>query len=273
MTIYIDVLIVINAYTTYFTLKAAALLLHTSYKISRLIFASVLGGFISLTALIPLDGLTGTLLRIFLTGLIAIAAFGFEGFKRLILTSAVTAVSGAIICGGVMLLRECTGNSFFASVRGYVYLDVSILTLIFSTTAVYIIISLFRRFLDKPLESNMVKLEIKHKDCTVILNAYADSGNNLCDFLTGLPVIVCNAEKLRGIVPEPEIKDEIPKGVRIIPFSSVGGSGIITAFKPDLIIFHKENGDKKAVSALVGTGKTALEKENFDAIFNPKLLI
>ena len=28
-----------------------------------------------------------------------------------------------------------------------------------------------------------------------------------------------------------------------------------------------------SLSALVGTGKTALEKENFDAIFNPKLLI
>lgn len=273
MTVYIDVLIILNAYISYFTLKAAAMLLHIGYKLSRIIIASVFGGIISLTALIPLDFFGGSVLRLVLTVLMSALAFGITQIKKLLLRSAVTAAAGALICGAVILLREYTGNSFFGLARGYVYLDISVMTLILSTTAVYISISLFRRFLDKPLESEQFKIEIKHKSRTVILNAFADSGNSLKDFLTGLPVIICKHEKISELIPEPEIKEEIPKGVRLIPFSSVGGGGIITAFRPEHITIHKSNGDKKEINALIGTNETSLKGENFDAIFNPKILI
>ena len=273
MTIYIDVLIVINTYITYFTLKAAAALLHAGYKISRIIAASIFGGITAVSALIPLNLWEGLLLRLLLTAAVCFIAFSYSGIKRLLLTSAVTTAIAAFICGIVFLIREFAGNSFCIPIRGYVYIDISIITLIFSTTAVYIIISLFRRFLDKPTESSILTIEVRHGNCTVNLKAYADSGNNLRDFLTGLPVIVCQAEKIKRIMPESPSKEEIAKGVRLIPFSSVGGSGIITAFRPDLIIFYTNGGAKKEVNALIGTGEMSFNEKDFDAIFNPKILI
>lgn len=273
MTVYVDVLIILNAYISYFTLKAAAGLLHIRYKISRIIAASVFGGIISLTALIPLDIFGGLALRLVLTTLMSLLAFGIADIKKLLLRSIVTAAAGALICGVVMFLREYTDNNFFSLARGYVYLDISVLTLILSTTAVYITLSLFRRFLDKPLDSEVFKIEIRNKNHTVTLNAFADSGNSLTDFLTGLPVIICKSEKISDIKPTSETSEEIPKGVRLIPFSSVGGNGLIEAFRPELIIIHKSNGDKKEVNVLIGSGKGTLENESFDAIFNPKILI
>ena len=50
MTVYIDVLIVVNFYITYFVLRASAGLLHTRLKMGRLIAAAVIGGISSAAA-------------------------------------------------------------------------------------------------------------------------------------------------------------------------------------------------------------------------------
>ncbi len=266
MVIYIDVLIVINIYITYFILKATAKLLHSGYKLSRLIAASVLGGISAITAVIPLSFIWALLLRFTLTVGITLTAFGFSGIKNLLIRSVMNLISAALVCGGTVLLRETTGNDFFAAARGYAYLDVSILTLIIATTAVYIIIVLLRRKADIPSEDELITVKIRQGNKTAVVTAYPDSGNNLRDYFSGKPVIICRREKIESLMPPMEKS-------KLIPFSSVGGSGIVTAFKPDNVTLCRENGEEKTVDVLIGTGGDSLEKEDFDAILNPKILI
>lgn len=268
MVIYLDVLIVINFCITYFSLKATAKLLHAGYRTGRLIAASVMGGLSSLTALITLDFLPSFLLKFILTAAITLTAFGYGGFSAFSLRTVVTAVAGALVCGVTIMLRELTGNNFFGAAGGYPYLDISVLHLVISTTAVYIIISLYRRICDKPQRGDMIKLTIKKGNNTAQLLAYPDSGNNLRDFLTGLPVIVCRRDKISGMLPENSLS-----GVRIIPFSSVGGSGFITAFRADSITVCRENGQETQIDALIGTKENMLENESFDAVINPKIIV
>ena len=60
----------------------------------------------------------------------------------------------------------------------------------------------------------------------------------------------------------------MPKGFRLIPFSTISESGIIPVFKPDEVIIREENTKKiKKVDALIG-----VNARETDAIFNPKLL-
>ncbi len=265
MVIYIDVLIVINIYITYFTLKATSRLFHSGYKLKRLIAASVLGGISSVSAVLPLSFLPAVLLRFALTTAITLTAFGYSGIKPLVMRSLTNICAATLVCGGAILLREATGNSFFAAAGGYAYLDVSILTLVFATTAVYFVLSLFRRIADKPAEGELITVKIKQGDKTAIVYAYPDSGNNLRDFLSGKPVIICRKDRISGLMPKEKL--------RIIPFSSVGGSGIVTAFRPDCVTVKCENGEEKTVDVLIGTGGDSLENESFDAILNPKILI
>ncbi len=270
MVIYLDVLIVINFCITYFSLKGTARLLHAGYGTGRLIAASVLGGFSSLTALIPLDFLPSFGLKIILTAMITFLAFGWGGLSAFTLRTLVTAVTGALVCGVTIMLRELTGSSFFGAAGGYTYLDISVLHLVIATTAVYILISLYRRTCDKPHGGEMIKLIIKKNGNSAELLAYPDSGNNLRDFLTGLPVIVCRKDRISSITPD--LYDN-PKGVRIIPFSSVGGSGFITAFRADSISVQRGNGQTTQIDALIGTEENALKNENFDAVINPKIIV
>ena len=268
MTIYLDVLIIINFYITYFSLKAAAGLFHAGYRTWRLISAAVIGGFSSLTALIPLDFFPFLLLRIAVTAAIVLTATGFGTAKGFLLRCTAVLACAAAVCGTAIMLRELTGSSFFGAAGGYAYLDISVMHLIISTTAVYTALTLFRRIHDKPRSDELIKIIIKRKGKTAEISAYPDSGNNLRDFLTGLPVIVCRKDKINAVMPQ-----DTEKGVRLIPFSSVGGGGIITAFRAESVTVLRENGEKIQLDALIGANDAALSNESFDAVINPKILI
>lgn len=275
MVIYLDVLIVVNVYITYFTLRASARLLRARLKTRRLILASVFGGISSATAAFSLSFLGALLLKAGLTLLLTLTAFGFSGVRRFLSRFFVVLSVGMLICGTAVLLREWTGSAVFTEAGGYVYLNVSILTLVGATTGAYLLIVLFRRFLDRPAADARLHLKIKNNGKTVVITAFPDSGNNLRDFLTGLPVIVCRAGAVLSVAPEgiEAAKTAPPAGVRLIPYTTVSGGGCIAAFRAEEITVTDEMLRDKAVEALIGIGEREFGEGEFDAVMNPKLLL
>ncbi|MCM1333736.1 MAG: sigma-E processing peptidase SpoIIGA [Bacteroides sp.] len=274
MVVYIDVLIVVNVYVTYFTLRAAARLLRERLKTRRLILASVFGGLSSATAAFSFPFFGAVLLKAGFTLLLTLAAFGFSGLRRFFLRFFAVLGVGMLICGTAILLREWAGSAVFSEAGGYVYLNVSIPILVGGTTGAYFLVLLLRRFLDRPSADARLSLKIRNNGKSVVLVAYPDSGNHLHDFLTGLPVIVCRAGAIRPIAPEGiDAADAAPpSGIRLIPYSTVGGGGCIAAFRAEEITVTDEAANEKTVEALIGVGKE-LGDGDFDAIINPKLLL
>lgn len=270
MVVYIDVLVVVNFYITYLLLKATARLLHTRLKTSRTIIASIIGGISAVTAIFPIPNWLGIPVRCLLLVIPVLTAFGFSTIKRLLIRTFTAYAISLLLCGTVTALRELTGNSFFAQIGGFVYLDISVLTLIFSTTAAYLLISVFRRVLDRTDVQKSYQLTIKKNGKAVQLTAFSDSGNNLRDFFTGLPVIVCRFSSVQNLAPEgiELFQNEPPIGVRLIPYTTIDGTGIISAFRVDEVTV-----DGKRVEALIGIGENAIKNEDFEAILNPKILI
>lgn len=270
MVVYIDVLVVVNFYITYLLLKSTAALLHTRLKTGRLIAASILGGISAVTAVFSLPIWLELPVRCALLVIPVLTAFGFSDARRLLLRTFTAYAISLLLCGTVTALRELTGNSFFAQIGGFVYLDVSVLTLIFSTTAAYLLISVFRRILDRTDVKKSYQLTIEKNGKSVQLTAFSDSGNNLRDFFTGLPVIVCRLSSVSELVPKDieQFQGEPPSGVRLIPYTTIDGTGIIAAFRADEVTV-----DGKQVDALIGIGENAMKNEDFEAILNPKILI
>lgn len=280
MTVYLDVLIIVNIYITYFILKAAARLLHIKYRFFRLAAGAVFGGFSSLAAVLSLDFFWALLLKTALMLITVLIAFGFGGGSRLLTATALCTGISILICGAALLIRELSGGGIIGAAGGYPYLDISALTLVGATAAVYGAVSLFRRFLDKPTADSRVELIIEYGGNRAEIEAFPDSGNGLCDFLSGTPVIICKAAPLEKLLPE-NIKKLLSsgeydlnavKGIRLIPCSTVKGSGFIAAFRPDRITAEL-GGCKKRINALIGVDKDLFEGEGFDAILNPKILI
>ncbi len=272
--IYLDVLIVVNVYITYFVLKASARLMRFRLATGRLIAASVLGGVSSVTAALGLSFFWAFLLKAGLTLLLTLTAFGFSGVKAFLLRFFTVLAVSMLACGAAVLLREWTDSGILTAAGGYVYLNVSIITLVGASTAAYLLAALLRRILDRPSADARLELKVQNNGKTVVLTAFPDSGNTLCDFLTGLPVIVCSERSVLPVAPEgiQTAQTSPPAGVRLIPYTTIDGGGCIAAFRAEKVTVAGESCPKKAVEALIGVGAEGFNGD-FDAVINPKLLL
>ncbi|MBQ9482750.1 MAG: sigma-E processing peptidase SpoIIGA [Ruminiclostridium sp.] len=272
MTVYIDVLIVMNTYISYFTLRAAGRLLHTEVRFRRLAAASVLGGIMSLAAVLNTDIPVSLLLKAALTTLTVLAAFGFGSFRLFAVRSFVSIAVGMLICGAAVLVHEFTGSDFIFSANGYVYLNVSALVLVISSAVIYGVLSLLRRFFDSADADARVPLTIENLGSSAEINALADSGNFLRDFLTGRPVIICRKDAVANVIP-PYLRGETRDvaGIRLIPMQTAAGSAVVAAFRPERITVRLHGADKP-LDALIAVSEDAFVNESFDAVISSKLL-
>ena len=169
--------------------------------------------------------------------------------------------------------------------NGIVYFNISPLTLILSTTTSYLIIRLFNRLIGKnTIEEKFCKIEIEHNSKICFINAKLDTGNSLCEPFSNLPVIITNHKYLENILPKTDLeifknysndliskREELTLNFRIIPFSSIGGNGLLLGFKPDKIIVEI-NGHKYEKEAYVGICEKKYLTGDIQALVSQELL-
>lgn len=285
MVIYLDVLILINLYVTYFQILAVSAFTHRKSVWYRKLSAAGIGAVASLSIFIPQEMiLTLTLLKIFLCALIAFVAFGYTGFRAyavsvLFLMLVCFVFSGLMLC--VWLFAAPMKMLF---INGTVYFGIDTMTIILSTCAAYGVVRIIRYILDKNGKTDgKYTVIIKNNGRECRLSALADSGNGMVDCFSGLPVIVCRRDMCADVSPPAiemiennsdisDIGTQMIKGVRIMPFSTVGKGGLICMFKAESVVIDDEtNEEKYPVNALIGI--VIGGRQEYEAIFNPKILV
>ena len=276
MTVYVDVLIVINIYITRFTVRAAAALLHTELSPKRAAAASVFGGLCAPAALLTGSFWLSVFMKTLFTVVTVLLAFGFGSMKKLAVRSFLCAAAGMLILGAAELIHE-TGADIVQTANGYVYLDISALVLVAASALIYGVLTVIRRIMYSPEGTEKVRLTIKAGESTAVLSALPDSGNFLRDFLTGKPVILCRRGALEPVLP-PNVRcylsgstDEV-SGIRLIPLSTAAGSAVVPAFRADAVTAALR-GEEKRLDVLLAPAPETMENEDFDALVSAKLLL
>ncbi len=277
--IYVDVLIILNIYVNYFLIKATSRITHTGLKTIRCVISSVVGSVFSLMILLPEIGLIANfIIKLFAAVLIVAIAFGIKD-KRQLLKLILYFYGMNFVFAGIMLAMYMIFKpSFMGYNNSSIYIDFSLLTLVICTIIAYGAICLIRLIMDRSkADGGKYTVIIKLADKVISIDGLMDTGNSLVDSFSGKAVIVCSKSDVCKLFNEDisfnvnnytQISTEMPKGFRLIPFSTISESGIIPVFKPDEVIIREENTKKlKRVDALIGVN----ERET-DAIFNPKLL-
>lgn len=277
--IYIDILLILNFYITYFLTVGVSCLLHRKIRLRRRILAAVVGALTSLAIFLPsMPFLANLLIKLVCSTVIVLSAWGFGDIKIFLGNTAVFFLINCLYAG-VMLglwLFVCPDGMMYNN--GVSYFDLPLWLALGATAAAYLIIRVIRRILDsKTALDKKYTLEIATDKGTVTLSATADSGNKLTDFFTGLPVIFCDLDKCRDVCPdgvlqrlyqkESDLADI--KGVRLIPCSTVSGGTLAVCFKPERILID-DGQRKKEVEALAGFTESGLG--GTEAIFNPAIL-
>lgn len=265
-TIYIDVLIILNVYVNYFLLMTTAKLTRSRLRTARCIAASFYGSLFSLVILLPELSLTVNLLiKLSAAVTVVMAAFGISSRRRLLLNTAAFFAANFIFAGGIYAIYALFKPDFMHVANGGFYIDFSLLALIISTAVLYGAVCLIRRLCDRSPEGES-KVIIRTHGRIFSCEGLADSGNSLTDLFSGRPVIICGAETFREIFGEISAYS-LPKGFRLLPFSTISDSGLIPVFRPDeTIIVNTLTGERKSVDVSIG-----LRENGKKAIFNPKI--
>ncbi len=285
MVIYLDVLILINLYVTYFQILAVSVFTHRKTVWYRKLSAAGIGAVASLSIFIPQEMvLTLTLLKIFLCALIAFVAFGYTGFRAYAVSVLFLMLVSFVFSGLMLCVWLFAAPMKMLFINGTVYFGIDTMTIILSTCAAYGVVRIIRYILDKNGKTDgKYTVIIKNNGRECRLSALPDSGNGMVDCFSGLPVIVCRRDMCADVSPPAidmiennsdisEIGTQMIKGVRIMPFSTVGKGGLICMFKAESVVIDDEtNEEKYPVNALIGI--VIGGRQEYEAIFNPKILV
>ena len=277
--IYIDILLLMNFYITYFLIIGTSSILHRKISVPRRVLGSLVGTASSLMIFLPaLPLIINIAGKTAVSLLITLASLGFGSIRTFIKSAALFFVINCVYAGIMLALWMFCAPMGMIYNNGVSYIDIPFWAVLLATSVSYVILLIIRRVLDSKTDlDKKYQIEIVTSMGKATLSAIPDSGNKLTDFLTGLPVIFCDINRCSDICPNDIFmylaginSDAALQGIRLLPCSTVSGDTMAVCFKPDKLIIS-DGRNKKEINALVGFTKKGLNSD-LEAIFNPNLL-
>lgn len=298
LTIYLDILIIINLIMNYFLLWTTGRLAKINYKIWRLILSSVCGTLYTILVLFPqMQGLDNLIIYCLISIIMIIIAYfplrWKQFFKVLGYFYLITFLAAGVLMAGYNLnlqsqFSELTGG-FNLSLRDtWIFLlGILVLWLIGKFS--------WRIFQGQISRGNLLMpLVIKFEQKELKLQALVDTGNQLKDPLTETPVIIVELDylldvfspQIQEIFTDYNLESEI-KGVatalsnttwanrfRLIPFSAVGNQGgLLIGLKPDEVKMNLQKEEVVTDNVIIGVYEQKFEQEaDYAALVNPELI-
>lgn len=263
MTVYIDVLFIINFAVNYVLLLITGRLMRHRINKAR-VFAAAMGGALYACFMFfpQIKFLYGFIFKILASFVLVLGAYGIKSIVMSIKNAVVFYLSSFVFGGVTLAVFYFTdaGLKYGGALNnGIFYFNlpwkILFLSCALSYAAVKLAFFIYRR--DKKLTYEKVTVAISEN--FVHLNALVDTGNLLSDPITNSPVVVVELEGIKELLPQKLVKlfkdknetdlqmvseavknTELEKRLRMIPFSSLGEqNGIMLGFKPDFVKIEK----------------------------------
>lgn len=281
--VYLDVLILLNIYVSYFLFIGSAKLMSLRLSKMRLFLGSITGGIYSLIILFELHNLELVAVKLAMGISLVLLVFGTNNLIHTLKCGLYFFLVNFVYGGVMFALWTFVAPDNMSYKNGVAYFDVTALTLVISTIAAYLAITLFSMLLNKrSTAEQIISVTISLNGRQSIINAFVDTGNKLCDIFTGLPVVVVEYEVISDIFPQ-KLREYFQNPIefafdgledssyssrlKLIPVCVVGKEFALPAFKPDSLLI-----DSIDRAAIVAVTTTKLSNGSFQAILNTALL-
>ncbi len=280
--IYADVLLAVNVIVNYLLLRATSAIVGVRPSKLRLFFAIAISAAYSLIIFVDnLPAAVSVLLKILMCMLVVALAFkplSVKAFLRCCgVFSALNFVFAGVLCA---LWFTLAPNALFYK-NGAVYFDIDILTLTVSAFAVYCAVSIGYRLLKRRTPANCIyNVVIENQGKNVQGKALLDTGNSLTESISGRPVIIAAKNFLKDVFPDgfealcdnPYLTDiKPPAGFCLVPFSTVGGSGLLPAFRPGSVSIFYNGKMQKLTNVYVAAAEKKVFADEFDCLLGTAL--
>ena len=229
-TVYVDVLIAVNLFIDFILLSATKSLLHIRAPFYRLLLGAAAGGVGSLAALLPsLPFWLNLPLDLALAAAIVLTAFGFGGAKRFIKRLAVYFGLSFLFSGSMIFLYSAFRPKGLAVYNDVVYVNIPPFVLIILTLLCYYLLLLLRRLSRGAAGRQLCTVTLLCGSRETVFRALTDTGCQVREPFSGEYVLIVE----RSCLGELELLS-FPK--RIIPFDSLGGTGILEGMRAEEIL-------------------------------------
>lgn len=264
--VYVDILFILNFLITYLLLLTTMKLMKSDEKRWRLLLGAAVGGAYSMIILVPnMHFLLSAVLKVASAAVIILISFKIMTWKRY-LKSVLFFFAASIIFVGIMIALWFTSkpNGMIIN-NSSVYFDIDAKVLILSALAAYIISSVVIKIHNKTAAKNQLyDVTVHNRGLEKTFRAFVDSGNKLREPFSNTPAVIVDGKLMSEMFDEEKM--------RVIPYHTIGGDGILNAFKPEWIVVSSGSGKQKIDNVYVALSDEKFKNGDFDGVINPDLL-
>ena len=272
MTVYADVLLVLNLIIDYFILSLSARLLKKSISLWRMLLSSFIGAVSSLYIFLPtIPVLIESLLKLTVCLLMCLAAFGYLNFKGFLRAfSVVSAVS--FLYGGLMIAVWYIFKPYGMIINNsVVYFNVSPVFLIVFSAAAYIVIIIVRKITERnSVYSDECRIDVVADGNTAKLTAIIDTGNSVEDIFSLSEIIVVDESVVYSIFDGYPDNQDLKRRYRALPIGTVSGASLLDGYRCDRAFVEYRGKNIELKSPILAVSKSELS-DGYNAIVNPKI--
>ena len=277
-SVYIDLYFLINVSMDFLCIMIAAVLMHREANRWRVLLAAGMGGIYAVVALLLIpDGFLGVVADVLTVFLMSAITFWQRRvtFFSLLRTSAVIWITSMIL-GGIMTALYAVLNRLNLPIETLQGDGLSVWTFVLVSAVAGILSVKSGRWFGLSGKAKRATVEVTLFGKRVVLNAMVDTGNLLCDPVSGKSVIVAELFAVRHVLPDDlaracesgDFTDYLSHGehatrVRPIPTNTATASGLVWAILPDRIVVTV---GKERFSSNHLIAPRPLQLKDFDAV-------
>lgn len=256
VSIYLDIFFFYNFFLNLLLIFLTAFSSDRPFRIGRGSLAAVLGSLFSCGFLfLNIHGAAQFVVQLAVVFVMITVAFSSKKIGDILKLGLLYYLLSFMLAGGI----EFSGNLFsqkyvtpFAVMAGVLFL--------------LCCGGLFFYFLKKKAVSPIGMILVEYEGKKVMLRGFSDTGNNLTDPISHASVIVVKQEILLDLI-HPKTTESI-NNIRLIPCATVTAKeGTLWGIKPNAVFCNN-----KPVRAVLAASDM-LKSEDYDAIFNPAILL
>lgn len=274
MTVYADILVLLNTLVDYFLLLASGKIIKRRAPLPRILSASLIGGASSLYIFVPESAfVSGLLVRLSVCALMVAAAFGFFSIKSFLRNCGIFFL---VTCGygGLMIavwyIFKPNGMLINNSV---VYFNISPALLIGASVAAYILFVILSHIFARSSKfAEKCKITVFADSGSITMQGIIDTGNSIEDVFGGGEVIITDKKCVKNLFggTDPEQNEALKARYRLMPCGTVAGGTALEGFRCDNAVVSDGERTVTLDKPILAVSKTPLN-DDYSAIVNPRI--
>jgi len=260
MTVYIDIIFLINFIIDFMLLCTVNVVLKRYTKLYKLLLGALFGSVSLLSLFIPINSYIFIFFKIIMALVMCLIAFGYKNIKYTFYNLVYLYMTSIILGGFLYYLKTEFSYSNDGLVFYYKGLTVNYIYLIvISPLILFLCIKSVNAL--KEIKNYYYKISIVFNNNYILnVSGFLDTGNKLVDPITNKPVILLNKKIIKGKV---NIRSPM-----YVPYNSLNYHGIIECIKPKKIFVN----NKEIKNYLIGLSNNTFKLNGIECLLNYKIL-